>query len=181
MFVVSTTKRNERVIKVSALVSGILIGCLYASFGRSVAKQWFFSSKGLNVQFTTVEPTAQTKEINETALFLVSDDTTIADNLAKSIKVLCIIHNNKPESNLTEGIKKTWGNRCTGFITITSDGANSTDVFNIQKGNGHSSNLENAYRFIYHEFSSKYDWFLKTNGHTYVVRIPLIISMHFCK
>lgn len=177
MITVSPNKRAERAIKLSALLSGILVGCLYASFGRSVTSQWFAKSQGVNVDFTTVESTTQVKEINETAQFLVSDDTTIADTLAKNIKVLCWIHNNDPESNLTEAIKKTWGNRCTGFITITNEGANSTDIFNIPI-DAHKSNLEKAYRFIYNKFSSKYDWFLKTTGNSYVVMENLRFKLY---
>ncbi|XP_055297091.1 glycoprotein-N-acetylgalactosamine 3-beta-galactosyltransferase 1-like [Sitodiplosis mosellana] len=168
MHVVSPSKQAETVAKGVALLSGILVGCLYASFGRSVAIQWFSSTKGPNVEFTTVPSTTPGQVINETARFLVSDDTTMADTLAKRIKILCWVHNNDPEANLIDAIKKTWGNRCTGFITITTKGVNSTDVFNIPNGKD-SANLENAYRFIYNNFSSKYDWFLKTTGYSYVV------------
>lgn len=168
MLSVSPSKRNERLIKVLALLAGILVGCLYASFGRSVAKQWFSNPKGINSGFTTVRPTTKAKEVNETAQFLVSDDTTIADTLAKNIKVLCWIHNKDPEVNLTEGIKQTWGKRCTDIITIRTQGVNTTDMFTIPHGKT-ESNLETAYRFIYNKFSSEYDWFLKTNGHSYIV------------
>lgn len=165
MIAVSPNKRSEKLIKVFALLSGILVGCLYASFGRSVAKQWFSSPK----DFTTVKPAKQHEEVNETARFLVSDDTTIADNLAKTIKVLCWIHNDKPADNVTDAIKRTWGHRCNGFITIRNKGhKNSSDLF-IIPNNHHNSNLESAYRFIYNEYASKYDWFLKTTGHSYIV------------
>lgn len=170
MHVVSPSKRGETAAKVVALLSGILMGCTYASFGSSLASQWFSTTKASNVEFTTAVPsTTPGRVLNETALFLVSDDTTMADTLARRIKVLCWIHNNEATANLTAAIKATWGKRCTGFIRTTNKAViNSTDTHHIPNGKD-NSNLENAYRFIYNNFSSKFDWILKVNGHSYVV------------
>lgn len=170
MHAVSPSKRGESVVKVVALFSGILLGCMYALFGSSLASNWFSTTKGSNVQFTTVVPsTTPSQVLNETALFLVSDDTIMADTLAKRIKVLCWIHNNDAKNDLTEAIKATWGKRCTGLIRTTNKNViNSTYTHHIPNGKD-NSNLENAYRFIYKNFSSKFDWILKVNGHSYVV------------
>ncbi|XP_031625296.1 glycoprotein-N-acetylgalactosamine 3-beta-galactosyltransferase 1-like [Contarinia nasturtii] len=165
MFAASPNTR-ETWLKVFALICGIFIGCLYASFGRSAAKSWFGSS---NTQFTTVEPITEKPEINETAQFLVSDDTTIANALAQKVRVLCWVHNNNPEKEQIDAIQKTWGVRCTKFIVIKKSGGNSTDSFNIPNDRNSSSNIENAYRFIFDNYATKFDWFLKTTGSSYVV------------
>lgn len=170
MFV--SSNKGENVIKLLALVFGIFVGCLYANFGRSAATQWFSSPNVPSKEVTTVElntTATQKLQINETARFLVSDDTTVADSLAKTIKVLCWIHENKLEKDRIDAINKTWAARCTHFITITNSGQNSTDVFNIPNSEGGNSNIENAYRFIYSQYSEKFDWFLKTGYSTYVV------------
>lgn len=169
MLAVSPNKRTESVFKVVALLCGIFLGGFYASFGHSVAKQWFSSSKSFNAGFKTIDQTTQAQEINETARFLVSDDTTIADDLAKKIRVLCWIHNNNPEKERIDAIKKTWGNRCTELIVIKNSGNNSTDMFNIPHDEIGNSNIENAYRFIHSKYATNFDWFLKTTGNSYVV------------
>lgn len=166
---VAHPKQSGNVFKLLSLLVGILVGCLYANFGRSIAKQWLSSHKMPNVDVTTVDSIARKVEVNETARFLVSDDTNVADTLAKAIKVLCWVHESKLEKDRIDAIKNTWGARCTQFITITSSGQNSTNIFNIPNGVNGTSNIENAYRFIYSQYSNKFDWFLKTSHSLYVV------------
>lgn len=167
MVAVSLNKRDDIVGKVLALVCGILLGCLYASFGRSATKTWFRYSK--TFEATTIETTTEKMVINETAQFLVPDDTSLADNLAQKIRVLCWVHNDNPENKRMDAIRRTWGNRCTKLIFIKKVGPNSTDVFNIPNDENSSSNIENAYRFLYEEYLSEFDWFLKTTASSYVV------------
>lgn len=170
MFEVTSNKRTERAVKALALLAGLLIGCSYASFGRSIGRQWFSNPKIVTTEVSpTIQATTQRQEINETARFLVSDDTTIADNLKKAIQVMCWVHLQNLDKERIDAIKKTWGARCTEFITITNSGSNSSDVFNIPKGKNQSSNIENAYRFLHTTYGKKFDWFLKTDGNSYVV------------
>lgn len=166
---VNSKKQSELVIKLLALVAGIFVGCFYASFGRSVAKHWFPTKQLMRVETTTGAPIKSKPNISEAEQFLVSDNTEIADILAKKIKILCWIHQNNLDVELIDAIKKTWGRRCTGFISITNFGQNLTDVYNIPNDENASSNTDNAYRFIFSEFGEQYDWFLKTNGSSYVV------------
>lgn len=163
MNISSSPKMTEKSGKILALLLGIVIGCFYASFSRSAIKQ---ESKKFDA--ATLGKFDE-NEVNETARFLVSDDTSIADTLAKSIRVLCWVHTNKYDKDLINAINKTWGGRCTKFINIISSGENSTNIFIIPNGKNQSSNIENAYRFIYQQFSDEFDWLVKTDGNSYVV------------
>lgn len=172
MFEAHSSKRTERAVKAAALLAGILIGCLYASFGRSVGRQWFFSPKPTTTQHpltTTQEATTQQQKINETERFLVSDDTTIADSLRDAIKVLCWVHSSKYDKERIDAIKKTWGGRCTDLVTIVDSGQNETNVFSIPKQKNQHSNIENIYGFLLDIYGDKFHWFLKTDGNSYVV------------
>lgn len=169
MFIGNPSKRAERTAKGLALILGILCGCFYASFSRSDTRQGTFFSRKQTATIATIKPIAQNQEVNETAQFLVSDDTSIADGLAQNIKVLCWIHVNNIERDRINAIKRTWGARCTSFIVISSSGKNKTDIFNIPKDQDQDSNIENAYRFIYNTYGDKFDWFLRTDGKSYVV------------
>lgn len=166
MYMVNPSKRVERAIKGLALLLGISCGCFYASFSRSGSSK---RTAVLTKPFVPVTVESPKPEINETAAFLVSDDTTLADNLAASIKVLCWNHMNKVDKKRIEAIKKTWGRKCSKLITITSSGDNSSDVFNISKNEGQESNIENAYRFINKQYGNDFDWFLRTDGSVFVV------------
>lgn len=167
----NTSKRTDRLVKALALLVGILIGCFYASFGRSVGRQWFLSPKVSTTENpSTIQATTQKPVINETARFLVSDDTSIANFLRTSIPVLCWVHMDKLDKERIDAINKTWAARCTDFITIIKTGESSSKIFNIQpEGKNQSSNIESAYRFLYEKFGKKFDWFLKTDGKSYVV------------
>lgn len=162
MSVATTSKRTEKSAKILALLLGILIGGFYASFSRLAIKQVSYKSGASTIK-------SEETEVNETAQFLVSDDTSIADIIADSMRVLCWVHTKNYEKERFIAINKTWGVRCTSLITIISSGANSTNIFNIPNVKNQSSNIENVYRFIYQQFGDKFDWFLKTDGNSYVV------------
>lgn len=152
----SANKRSDRMVKVFAFLVGVMLGCYYASIRKNV----FRKPK-------IVGSVIENKPVNETERFLVADDTTIADNLAKSIRVLCWVHS--PQRSQFDSIKKTWAKRCTAFVATTNTGPNSTEIYNIHRGEHQYSNIDNAFLFIYSQFNGKYDWFIKTDGNSYVV------------
>lgn len=172
--------KSENVLKLLSLLAGILVGGLYANFGRSMAKEWFHGNKMLHEVVPTVKSVAPNEKINETARFLVQDDTTVADSLAESIKVLCWIHANKWDRQRIDAINKTWAARCTEFVLITDSFVNSTNVFNVPRLNKtvKTTTIEDAYRFIYTTYGTKFDWFLKTSDSVYVVMENLRFKLY---
>lgn len=158
----STKKVAGKGVNILTVLLGILCGCFYASVSRSgTMTETFISRKQTESVVIT--------EMNETAQFLVFDDTSIADSLAQSVRVLCWIHVDSLNQERTKAIRRTWGARCTSFIAITSSGNNSTNHFNIPKGQNRMSSTENAYRFIHNTFGDKFDWFLRADDRSYVV------------
>lgn len=167
----TSTVKTEKTLKILALCAGIMIGSFYASFGRSIARQWIFAE---NTGIRTSAPSSieMDKKINETAAFLVPDDTTLADRLAKEISVLCWIHRDDISSDLIDAIKSTWGGRCTRLLFLSNNENKLSDVVNLKVNPAHKPNVVDAYKYILAHHADNFDnfdWFLKTDGDTYVV------------
>lgn len=163
--------RSEKTFKIFALCTGILIGSFYASFGRSIARQWIFSEKKNDIESSTIATSSlkMADEYNETAAFLVADDTKLADELARQIPVLCWIHRDDIQQKLVESIKNTWGARCKKILFLINHETNLTDVISLKVNSSYQPTVEDAYNYIYKNHFDDYDWFLKTDGDTYVV------------
>lgn len=165
--------KSEKTAKIVAIILGIFCGCFYGSYFRKSNNEKPVNSqteilfeKLSRIELT--EPKNQT--INETALFLVDDDTSLADELARHIKVLCWMQVKYYDEKRFDAIKKTWGRRCTAFIAIVSEpGTNSTDIFHIPDDANQLSNWENVYRFIANTYANEFDWFLNTDGNSFIV------------
>lgn len=157
--------------KIIAVIIGFLCGCMYAPHFRNASEP--SADLGTNKSSEELPRTKSMEQnqmsVNETALFLVGDDTSLADGLARNIRVLCWMQVNYIDTLRFDAIKKTWGRRCTTFIAITSTGTNSTDIFHIPADENQQSNLGNSYRFIANTFINKFDWFLNTDGNSYIV------------
>lgn len=169
MHIGNPSKKVENIIKGFALLLGILCGSLYASFSRSDSEQGLFFSRKPISTLPTSQPNDEKAELNETAQFLVPDDTTLADSLEKAITVLCWIHVDTVVKANIDAIKNTWGSHCTSFIVISNSGKNQSNIFIIPKEQDPISNIKSVYRFIYENYGDAFDWFLRTDDKLYVV------------
>lgn len=162
-------KNGEKLVKGIALMFGILCGCFYATYNRSDSRQEWIHLRSPHGRTNTLKP--QRNIVNETTAFLVLDDTSIADNLAKSIKILCWIHVKTAVKDRIDAIKNTWGRKCTTFITITNTGETSyaDNIVHISNSGNTFSNIGSSYRFIYEHYGNEFDWFLKTDDRVFVV------------
>lgn len=165
--------KSEKTVQFVAMILGIMCGYFSgAQFNHNSEKLVDSAAKQLWVTNSTrIVLSSKNQTINETALFLVADDTTLADELAQHIKVLCWMQAKHIDRNRFDAIKRTWGRRCTAFIAIDyGTGANSTDIFHISTTNERQqSNVENAYRFIADTYANEFDWLLNTNGNSFIV------------
>lgn len=143
--------------RVVALLSGAIFGCLYATVSRTVTERYF----------------NPTYPLNETEAFLIADDTTVADDLAKKISILCWTYMNKESGAQIKSINSTWGSRCTKIVFLTNYQTNETNVIDIRRGAVNASieseMIKESFRLIYRNYSDKFDWFLKTEDDTYIV------------
>lgn len=158
-----TFKQKDNQLKILSLVLGMVAGILYASANGSFSSEW------------SIKPAIKNfvRTINETEEFLVPDDTTVADDLAQKIPVLCWMYLEKPNYDVINAINITWGKRCTKTLFLTNFKSNATNMIDIQKNiRKNASTVERiveAYRVIYRNYRDAFDWYLKTEEDTYVV------------
>lgn len=164
----SNFSKSDKAFKIIALLAGIVIGSFYASFGHTLAKQWMFPKK---LEEASTAASFEINEVfNETAAFLVPDDTTVADKLARDISVLCWIYRNDISEERVSAIKATWGLRCTKLLfLIKNNEKNISDVISLKSANNTKPTIEDAYKYLYTNHLNDFGWFLKTTGNNYVV------------
>ena len=104
---------------------------------------------------------------------MIPDDTTIADDLYKKVRVLCWIMTS--EGNLDKKaihVKQTWGKRC-NILLFASDSKNSTfgtiDI-KVTKGYEHlTQKTMVTFDYVYKHYMNDADWFMKCDDDTYVI------------
>lgn len=167
--------KTERVAKIIALVLGISFGCLYSSCFHNFFSENFTSdrTKLLSETWARIKlPPQQVQVLNETALFLMNDDTSLADELSRNITILCWLNVKSIDTNQFDAIKNTWGQRCTKFIAIASSTdtkIDSSDIFQVSGAADKSSYLAQVYSFIAENYIDQFDWFINTDGRSFVV------------
>lgn len=157
---VNMNKGGKTFTEVFVLLLGIMCGCFYGWLNRNE------ENLGIGITFeSTSFDVAQSQTVNETVEFLLADDTSIADELARSINVLCWMHTKSIDMKRFDAINRTWGARCTEFIAISESGQNASNIFVIPN----SRPYERVIDFIYVTFGERFDWHFRTDGDDYVV------------
>ena len=105
--------------------------------------------------------------------FRFSDDTTVADILYETVRILCLVMT-YPENHQKRAIhvNATWGQRCTKllFVTSTTDQNLPTLIVNVTDGRDHLAvKTRDAFDHAYENYLADYDWFLKADDDTYVI------------
>lgn len=163
---------SENAAKIIALILGILCGCFYSSCFRHINESLVNYKADLlfGKSSPRVELPPQNRIFNETAQFLVDDDTAVADELRRNLRVLCWIRMKPVDMDRFDAIKNTWGGRCTTFIAIINSQAvsNHSHIFHVPADGNHTSNLAKIYRFIAVHYTN-FDWFLHADPSAYVV------------
>ncbi|KAJ2948900.1 hypothetical protein O0L34_g5832 [Tuta absoluta] len=102
-----------------------------------------------------------------------NDNTTVADELAKRVRILCWVLTYPDHHNKTcKPIKDTWGKRCTKllFMSTEYDPEIGTVKLDVKEGR---SNLwpkaRAAFKYVHQYYGDKYDWFLRADDDTYIV------------
>ena len=98
---------------------------------------------------------------------------TEANALAKKVRILCWIMTS-PQNlyRKAQHVKKTWGERCTILLFISSVTNDSfpTIGFNITEGREHlTAKTMLAFRYVYDNYFDKADWFMKADDDTFVI------------
>lgn len=165
----SNITQIDNLPKILAFCSGLIVGSFYASFMHSLlARQWIFSEGEYDVVYETTS-IKQSEPYNETAAFLVRDSTALSDTLAKQISVLCFVHRNNVQKDHVRFISNTWGSRCTKMMFFDNEYTNVRGVVSLKRNDTHKPTAEDLYLHLFQNYSMKFDWFLNTDGDTYVV------------
>ncbi|XP_015794488.1 glycoprotein-N-acetylgalactosamine 3-beta-galactosyltransferase 1-like [Tetranychus urticae] len=100
-------------------------------------------------------------------------DFTVADELYKSVRVLCwVMTNPKNHESKARHIKATWGKRCNKllFMSSTNDPRLPTVKLDVEEGRDHLwAKTRSAFQYVYKNHFDEADWFMKADDDTYVV------------
>lgn len=159
-----TNMQKDKLLIICFLLLGLLSGVWYASVSRSISSKWSLRP-GIKDIF---------RAVNETEEFLVPDDTTVADDLARKVSVLCWMLLESPNYKAISAVNTTWGKRCTKTLFLTNFKSNATNMIDIRKYFQKNTTtdtrmIEAAYQFIYRNYREDFDWYLKTTDETYIV------------
>jgi len=106
-------------------------------------------------------------------VFYAADDSRIADELKKKVRVLCWVMT--CPANLARKaihVKKTWGKRCNVLLFFSSVTNTSfpTIGLNVSEGREHlTAKSRQAFRYVYEHHFNDADWFMKADDDTYVI------------
>ena len=103
----------------------------------------------------------------------ISDDDSIAKELAKKVRVLCWVMTS-PQNLMKKAaaVKETWAKRCNVMLFMSSVSNSSFPAIglNVSEGRGHlTAKTMRAFKYIYDHHLDDADWFLKTDDDTYVI------------
>lgn len=106
-------------------------------------------------------------------LFPAPDDDHVAEELFKSVRVLCWVMTS-PENLQKKAIhvKNTWGKRCNKilFFSSVTNLTFPTIGLNISEGREHlTGKTRKAFKYIFDHHFDEADWILKSDDDTYVI------------
>ncbi|KAM3174318.1 hypothetical protein ACTXT7_010791 [Hymenolepis weldensis] len=107
------------------------------------------------------------------AIFTEENDRTLADNLARKVRVFGMIIT-MPQNKLTKAIhaKETWARRLNGYIFISSeDDKNLRSIRVVEKEGRYMlwEKTRQAIIYAYRNHADEYDYFMKADDDTYVI------------
>ncbi|KAJ2948898.1 hypothetical protein O0L34_g5830 [Tuta absoluta] len=99
-----------------------------------------------------------------------AENRSVADELAKSVRVLCwIMTQPKTHKSKAEHVKATWGKRCNKLIFMSTEEDPSLPAIKlpIKEGRDHLwAKTKAAFRYVYEHHRREADWFMKADDDT---------------
>ncbi|KAH8378271.1 hypothetical protein KR093_010476, partial [Drosophila rubida] len=101
------------------------------------------------------------------------DNSTVADQLKKEVRVLCWVMTN-PTNHKTKArhVKKTWGKRCNILLFMSSAKDDELPTVKLDVGEGRENlwrKVMEAFKYVYKHHYNDADWFYKVDDDTYAI------------
>ncbi|XP_060660114.1 glycoprotein-N-acetylgalactosamine 3-beta-galactosyltransferase 1-like [Drosophila nasuta] len=101
------------------------------------------------------------------------DDTTVADQLKKEVRILCwVMTNPNNHKKKARHVKKTWGKRCNILLFMSSGEDDELPTVKLDVGEGRENlwrKVKEAFKYVYAHHYNDADWFYKADDDTYAV------------
>ncbi|XP_025831894.1 glycoprotein-N-acetylgalactosamine 3-beta-galactosyltransferase 1-like isoform X2 [Agrilus planipennis] len=101
------------------------------------------------------------------------EDTSVADNLTRKVRVLCwVMTQPKNHQKKARHVKNTWGKRCNIllFMSTAEDESLPAIALSVKEERDFLwAKTKEAFKYIYKHYLDKADWFLKADDDTFVI------------
>uniref|UniRef100_A0A0K0EYZ6 N-acetylgalactosaminide beta-1,3-galactosyltransferase n=1 Tax=Strongyloides venezuelensis TaxID=75913 RepID=A0A0K0EYZ6_STRVS len=92
--------------------------------------------------------------------------------MAKRVKIFCVILTSKVNRERAILQKKTWVKRCDNHIFGSGEESKDIPTFKAYHDDGYSfsfGKMKNTLRHVWRKYGDKYDWYIKADDDTYVI------------
>ncbi|XP_060658602.1 glycoprotein-N-acetylgalactosamine 3-beta-galactosyltransferase 1-like isoform X1 [Drosophila nasuta] len=155
------------------LLSGFFIGFCVAQFMSYIIISEHILSVSLQLKHETNPVALNCSTIQEIRHDHPYDNSTVADQLRKEVRILCWVMTN-PENHKKKArhIKRTWGKRCNILLFMSSEYDDELPTVKLDVEEGRVNlwrKVKEAFKYVYKHHFNDADWFYKTDDDTYAI------------
>ena len=158
------TMNGLRNIHVKSIILGFIFGTLFILISNDITNLNISKISFIEKHLLKNKKIPETSEISE---------TSIADKLAKEVRILCWVMTYPPNfEKKIPAVKSTWGKRCNKLYFMSTEANESLGIIDLNVTEGRNylwGKTKAAFKYIYDNDQEEYDWVLKADDDTYVI------------